>query len=167
MNANRSRRSIGRRTLEHGTLVSLMLGLALGAACQSQRQAVTTREDQLAAAGFVVRPANTPERQAMLKRLPPNHFVQRTHGDTVHYVYADPLVCKDYSRIDSFNGKIARTDAAHDRFNSDNFSRYPGGDIDNIILQSLRYPGFRGYLGTPSGVFKLFDPAAGTTTVLR
>jgi hypothetical protein len=54
---------------------------------------VATREDQLASAGFVVRPANTPERQTMLKRLPPNHFVQRTHGDTVHYVYADPLVC--------------------------------------------------------------------------
>ena len=29
----------------------------------------------------------------MLQRLPPNKFVQRVHGDVVHYVYADPLVC--------------------------------------------------------------------------
>src|SRR5277367_2820747 len=62
-------------------------------ACQSQSALVTQSEDNLAAAGFVVRPANTPERQAMLKRLPPHQFVQRVNGDTVHYVYADPLVC--------------------------------------------------------------------------
>jgi hypothetical protein len=29
----------------------------------------------------------------MLSRLPPHHFVRRAHGDTVSYVYADPLVC--------------------------------------------------------------------------
>jgi hypothetical protein len=40
-----------------------------------------------------VRPANTPERQVMLHRLPPHKFVQRINGDSVHYVYADPLVC--------------------------------------------------------------------------
>lgn len=29
----------------------------------------------------------------MLHRLPAHQFVQRVNGDTVHYVYADPLVC--------------------------------------------------------------------------
>jgi hypothetical protein len=29
----------------------------------------------------------------MLNRLPPHRFVKRIHGDVVHYVYADPLVC--------------------------------------------------------------------------
>jgi len=62
-------------------------------ACQTQQQMVTQREDNLSAAGFTVKPANTPERQAMLNRLPPHKFVQRVTGDTVHYVYADPLVC--------------------------------------------------------------------------
>jgi hypothetical protein len=67
---------------------------ALGiAACQSQSTIVTQNEDALAAAGFVVRPANTTDRIAMLNRLPPHQFVQRVNGDTVHYVYADPLVC--------------------------------------------------------------------------
>jgi len=61
--------------------------------CQSQSAIVAQHEDALAAAGFVVRPANTPERQMMLNRLPPHQFIQRVSGDTVHYVYADPLVC--------------------------------------------------------------------------
>lgn len=62
-------------------------------ACESQSALVAKNEDALAAAGFVVRPANTPERIAMLNRLPPHQFVQRVNGDAVHYVYADPLVC--------------------------------------------------------------------------
>lgn len=63
------------------------------AACQSQGALVAEKEDNLAAAGFIVRPANTPERVTMLNRLPPHQFVQRINGDVVHYVYADPLVC--------------------------------------------------------------------------
>jgi hypothetical protein len=76
-----------------GSLLALILGIGCIAACQTQQQQVTQHEDALAAAGFIVRPANTPERQAMLNRLPPHKFVQRTNGDNVHYVYADPLVC--------------------------------------------------------------------------
>jgi len=43
------------------------------------------REDNLAAAGFIVKPANTLERQQMLHRLPPHTFVQRANGDVIHY----------------------------------------------------------------------------------
>ena len=63
------------------------------AACETPQQQVSAKEGDLAAAGFIVHPANTPQRVAMLHQLPADHFVQRTHGDTVHYVYADPLVC--------------------------------------------------------------------------
>ena len=63
---------------------------ALGA-CETQQQRITGREDKLSAAGFLIRPANIPEREAMLARLPANKFVRRTSGDSVHYVYADPL----------------------------------------------------------------------------
>jgi hypothetical protein len=75
------------------SLTAALLGVVILSACQTQQQRVTNREDALAAAGFIVRPANTPERQVMLHRLPPNKFVQRVNGDVVHYVYADPLVC--------------------------------------------------------------------------
>ncbi len=68
--------------------------LATGlAACATQKEIVSSKEDSLSAAGFTVRPANTPARQAMLNRLPPHQFVQRVRGEKVTYVYADPLVC--------------------------------------------------------------------------
>ncbi len=73
------------------TIALLAMGSLSG--CMTPQERVSAREDNLAAAGFIVRPANTPERQAMLKRLPPHKFVMRTKGDVVHYVYADPLVC--------------------------------------------------------------------------
>ncbi|MBS4074700.1 hypothetical protein KGY14_05790 [Ameyamaea chiangmaiensis] len=73
--------------------LAVVLPLVGLAACASTSSLVAQKEDHLAAAGFVVRPANTPQRQAMLNRLPPHHFVRREHGDAIHYVYADPLVC--------------------------------------------------------------------------
>lgn len=73
-------------------VASLLVSASL-VGCATQQQDVSQQENQLSAAGFDVRPANTPERQAMLKRLPPDKFVQRTHGNAVTYVYADPLVC--------------------------------------------------------------------------
>ncbi len=73
-------------------LAAATMLLALSA-CATPQEMVSNKEDALAAAGFTVRPANTTERQAMLSRLPPHHFVRRAHGDTVSYVYADPLVC--------------------------------------------------------------------------
>jgi hypothetical protein len=69
------------------------LAFTVLAACESQQQMITEHEDKLSAAGFVIKPANTPERQAMLTRLPAHKFVMRQNGDTIHYVYADPLVC--------------------------------------------------------------------------
>ena len=63
------------------------------AGCATPSQRVSNREDLLAAAGFDVHPGNTPERQDALRRLPPNKFVQQARGDSVRYVYADPLVC--------------------------------------------------------------------------
>ena len=62
-------------------------------ACETHRQIITEHEDRLSAAGFIIKPANTPARQAMLARLPADKFVMRQNGDRVHYVYADPLVC--------------------------------------------------------------------------
>jgi hypothetical protein len=74
-------------------IIGVLLSVGVLGACETQQQRVMQREDMLSAAGFVVKPANTPERKAMLARLPPHKFVMRQNGDTVHYVYADPLVC--------------------------------------------------------------------------
>ncbi|WP_233140269.1 MULTISPECIES: hypothetical protein [Acetobacter] len=81
------------RTVRPGAVAALMLGLATLAACASPQEIVSSKEDHLSAAGFVDQPANTPERQAMLRSLPSHRFVRRTKGDSVFYVYADPTVC--------------------------------------------------------------------------
>ncbi len=75
------------------TITVSMLGLGMLAGCQTPEQRVARQADYLAAAGFLVKPANTPERQGMLTRLPPHKFVQEITGDDVRYVMADPLVC--------------------------------------------------------------------------
>jgi hypothetical protein len=81
------------RAFRHLTVLSLFLVLGGLTACQTQQQSIIQHEDNLSAAGFMVRIANTPDRQTMLNRLPPNKFVQRVSGDIVTYVYADPLAC--------------------------------------------------------------------------
>ena len=81
------------RNFKYAAAIGVLISVAALVGCQSQQQKVIAHEDALSAAGFVVRPANTPERQTMLHKLPANQFVQRVNGDTVHYVYADPLVC--------------------------------------------------------------------------
>ncbi len=73
-------------------LGALLAGCLLGA-CQTVPPDFGATEDQLAAAGFVMKPADTPQRQTMLGRLPPHQFLLRQNGGTTHYVYADPLVC--------------------------------------------------------------------------
>lgn len=72
--------------------ISAVAVLAL-TACASMSSRVHEKENLLAAAGFDVHPADTPEREAELKSLPPDKFVTRAKGDHVEYLYADPLVC--------------------------------------------------------------------------
>jgi hypothetical protein len=62
--------------------------------CASPQQQVASKEDLLAAAGFQVRVADTPQRLAAMKSLPPNKFVTRTMNGRPVYQYADPLVCR-------------------------------------------------------------------------
>lgn len=71
-----------------------MVAVGSLSACISAQQAVGEQENMLAAAGFLVRPADTAERQSALAGLPPNRLVQRFHDDRVAYLYADPVVCR-------------------------------------------------------------------------
>jgi hypothetical protein len=69
------------------------LALAI-AGCASPQQQVTQKEDLLAAAGFQIRVADTPQRLAAMKSLPPNKFVTYVMNGQPVYQYADPLVCR-------------------------------------------------------------------------
>jgi hypothetical protein len=74
-------------------ILAIVPACLLIAACQSLQGRISEKEDLLAAAGFDVKPANTPKREAELKSLPPGKFVSRAKDDHVEYLYADPVVC--------------------------------------------------------------------------
>jgi hypothetical protein len=65
----------------------------LAAACANSEAEAPNNGDLLAAAGFVQRKADTPERIAALKSLPPHQFVVRNSNGSVKYMYADPIAC--------------------------------------------------------------------------
>jgi hypothetical protein len=70
-------------------------GVVMGiAGCASPQQQVAQKENLLAAAGFQVKVADTPQRLAAMKSLPPNKFVTRVVNGQPIYQYADPLVCR-------------------------------------------------------------------------
>ncbi len=73
-----------------GTAAVLAATAAAPAAAMGSRRAT---ENDLSAAGFKVRVADTPERQAMLARLPEHKVLMRNHNGMVHYVYADAQGC--------------------------------------------------------------------------
>jgi|ERR1700733_13677940 hypothetical protein len=54
---------------------------------------VQNKEDMLAAAGFTLVPANTPQRQASLRSLPPHKFAHQVRNGAVVFIYADPTIC--------------------------------------------------------------------------
>ena len=81
-------------TLRDAVFAAALIGAPLAVAgCETTAHSVQTQETNLAALGFVARPADTPVRQAMLAKLPPHKFLRRTRGTAVSYVYADPLDC--------------------------------------------------------------------------
>jgi len=66
----------------------------------------------------------------------------------------------DYSTADPATGAAVRTSAAaRDDFDSDHFS---ATDKSGIADDGAGNPAYRGYLGTPSGDFRVYDPATGT-----
>ena len=76
-------------------VICAVAGLMLGViGCASEQQQVSQKEDLLAAAGFQVRVADTPQRLAAMRGLLPNKFVTRVVNGSPIYQYADPLVCK-------------------------------------------------------------------------
>lgn len=70
----------------------------------------------------------------------------------------------DYSTVDPNTGAAVRTnDPSKDQFNSDNFSTT---DKNGIASDGAGVPGYAGYLGTPSGTFRKYDPSTGNDTTL-
>lgn len=74
--------------------VGLAVAVMLTGCAAIQRSEARDTEQLLAAAGFVMRPADTAERQARLRALPPYRLESRTKDGKVVYTYADPEGCQ-------------------------------------------------------------------------
>jgi hypothetical protein len=78
--------------MRYAVLVVLVLVSATG--CATVRSAGTrSTERMLAAAGFHMQPADTPERVAELESLPTRKLVSRPQNGAVSYVFSDPVDC--------------------------------------------------------------------------
>ena len=73
-------------------LIALSLSVTGCAAIRTHQTAET--EQVLAAAGFQVKPADTPEKLAHLQTLTPRKVVRYSRDGQPQYVYADPETCK-------------------------------------------------------------------------
>jgi len=73
-------------------LAAIALSMAGCAALQAQDTLATER--MLAAAGFQMKAADTPEKVAHLQALAPGKIVRRERNGEPSYVYADRNVCK-------------------------------------------------------------------------
>jgi hypothetical protein len=69
----------------------------LSVGCASQQSQVESKEQMLVAAGFLEKPATSPERQQQLATLKPftllRQPIQVNGQDTFGYLYADPKYC--------------------------------------------------------------------------
>ena len=71
------------------------LGASLGlAGCATPGQQIAQKENMLAAAGFNMKPADTPAKLTNLQTLPPQQMVVRSREGKPYYLYADPTVCQ-------------------------------------------------------------------------
>ena len=81
-------------TTRMGLSIGLAVATMLTGCAAIQRSEARSTEELLAAAGFVMRPADTPERQQDLAALPPHRLESRTKDGKLVYTYADPNGCK-------------------------------------------------------------------------
>ena len=89
-------------------LLSITGLLAAGGCAAIEKTNASEEERMLAAAGFQMKLANTPERMKRVSALPQRKFVKVPYRDgTVRYVWADAEYCKCI---------YAGTEAAHGRY---------------------------------------------------
>jgi hypothetical protein len=84
------------RVCEGRTVLVLALAamMILTGCATIRRSGARSTEEMLAAAGFVMRPADTAEQHQRLAARPPYRLESHTKDGTVVYTYADPDGCK-------------------------------------------------------------------------
>lgn len=83
-----------RRTGGAAIAAVLAAAIAIGGCAAIRKQEGLQMDRLLAAAGFQVRPANTPEKIAQLKTLTPLKVMPKQQDGKSFFVVADPYECK-------------------------------------------------------------------------
>jgi hypothetical protein len=73
-------------------MLALIVALPLAGCAVIQRSEARDKE-QLLAAGFQAKPADTPEKLANLRTMPPRKLVSQAKDGNLVYSYADPDYC--------------------------------------------------------------------------
>ena len=74
-------------------LFTVVIALTVTACTTMQGGATRSIEQMLAAAGFEMKVADTPEKAADLRTLPTRKMTVRRQGAASYYIFADPDVC--------------------------------------------------------------------------
>ena len=75
-------------------MLALIVALPLAGCAATQRREAKATEQLLVAAGFQAQPADTPEKLANLRAMPPRQLVSQAKDGKFVYSYADPDYCQ-------------------------------------------------------------------------
>lgn len=75
-------------------LMVVVLGTILAGCASAMQQTANQQEELLTAAGFSMKPADTPEKMSRLRRVPLYEVAVRSKGEQPIYYYADPNFCQ-------------------------------------------------------------------------
>jgi hypothetical protein len=75
-------------------LLALAWVVASGGCTYAAKQDAQSTENLLAAAGFTMKPADTPEKLSHLQSMPARKIVTHTRNNQLVFTYADPEFCK-------------------------------------------------------------------------
>jgi hypothetical protein len=88
-----SRASI-KKHVNPGRIAMIMAILSGGGFAETAAAQQPVPNNLFTASGFKVKFADTPEKVALLNKLPANKLVTRTKDGKTYYVYADPAMCR-------------------------------------------------------------------------
>jgi hypothetical protein len=75
-------------------VLALIVALPLAGCAAIQRSEARGTEQLLAAAGFQAKPADTQEKLANLRTMPPRKLISQSKDGNLVYSYADPDYCQ-------------------------------------------------------------------------
>jgi hypothetical protein len=75
-------------------MLALVAALQLAGCAAIQRSEAKDKEQLLAAAGFQAKPADTPEKLANLRTMPPRKLLSQAKDGNFVYSYVDPDYCQ-------------------------------------------------------------------------